>query len=268
MKKIIFTVILFMIFNTSYCQDRFFARTYTSNILPKGGIDLELWHTSRFGHKGQFFHAQDQRMELEIGLGKNIQTSVYFNRYQTRFSESANETTVTNEIGFSNEWKWKLSDPTANKIGFALYGEWGFKGGDELELEAKLIFDKNVGKSLLAFNITGEYEKEFEWSNNEVESDNWALPVELAFGYQYLIRPKLGIGFEVVNHNEIIKKDGWINSVFFAGPTFNFRHDKWFIIANYLPQLGNVHKTYFSPSSKVLDSQERAQARIIAGISL
>ena len=80
---------------SAFGQDRYFARTYTANVLPKGSIDIEFWHTSRFGHKDQFFHAQDQRLEVEIGLGKKLQTAFYFNRYQKRFSESADETTTT-----------------------------------------------------------------------------------------------------------------------------------------------------------------------------
>ena len=84
-------VILILCSGSSYAQDRFFARTYTSDVLPKGAVDLELWHTSRFGHSGQFFHAQDQRMEVEFGLGKNLQTAIYFNRYQKRFSETADD---------------------------------------------------------------------------------------------------------------------------------------------------------------------------------
>jgi len=143
-------------------QDRNFVRTYQSTVLPKGAIDLEFWHTSRFGHAGQFFHAQDQQMEVEFGLGKNWQTAFYLNRYQQRFSTSADGTTTSNEIGFSNEWKVKLSDPVANKLGLALYGEWSLKGGDELELETKLILDKVIGKHLFAFNAVYEFEKEFE----------------------------------------------------------------------------------------------------------
>lgn len=269
MKKIELTAISILLFSAcSFAQDRYFARTYTTNVLPKGAIDLEFWHTSRFGHKDQFFNAQDQRMELEFGLGKNVQTSFYFNRYQKRFSETASGTSVSNEIGFSNEWKWKLSDPDANRIGFALYEEWGVKGGDELELETKLIFDKNIGKNIFAFNVSVEFEKEFEWNGNKVDANNWAAPVELNFGYQYLVNPKLGLGFEIRDHNDIAKTDGWKNAVFFGGPTINFRNDKWFVIANYLPQWGNVHKTSFAPSSKVLDDLERTEARIIIGISL
>ena len=253
---------------SSFAQDRYFGRTYTSNVLPKGAIDIEFWHTSRFGHDNGFFHAQDQRMELEFGLGKKLQTAFYFNRYQKRFSETANGTVTSNEIGFSNEWKLKLSESGHNKIGSAVYAEWGIKGGDEAELEAKIILDKSIGKNLFAFNGVIEYEREFEWKNNKTIADNWAAPVEFNLAYMYNVNYALGLGFEIRNHNEIAKTSGWEHSVFFGGPTLNYRGNNWFVIANYLPQWGNVHKTVYAPYSKVLDEHERTEARIILGISL
>ncbi len=267
MKKIF--VLIFSISTLStLAQDRFFARTYTSHVLPKGAIDLEFWHTSRFGHKNQFFHAQDQRIEVEFGLGKNILTAFYFNHFQKRFSETNNGTTTSSELGFSNEWKFKLSDPSANKIGSALYIEAGIKGGDEVSIETKIILDKYVGKSLFAFNGVAEFEKEFEWKNGSVKSEGWSTPVEFDLAYMYNIKPSLGLGLEIVNKNDIAKNEGWKNSIFYAGPTLNFRNNKWFVILNYLPQLGNVHKTVYSPDNKVLDDHERAEARILLGISL
>ncbi len=253
---------------SSFSQDRYFARTYTSTVLPKGAIDIEFWHTSRFGHRDQFFHAQDQRMELELGLGKNWQTAFYFNRYQKRYSESANGTITSNEIGFSNEWKYKVSDPGRKKIGVALYGEWGVKGGDELELETKIILDKSFGKSLFAFNGAVEYEKEFEWENNKLRAVNWEAPVEFNLAWMYNLTLSTGLGFEIRNRNTIVRKNGWENSVLFGGPTFNYRGNNWFVIANYLPQWANIRKTAYAPYSKVLDNLERAEARIILGISL
>lgn len=267
MKKIIVLVLILSAGIITKAQDRYFARTYNSNVLPKGAIDLEFWHTSRFGHQNQFFHAQDQRMEIEIGLGGNVQTAIYFNRYQKRFSEGTDGTTNSNEIGFSNEWKWKVSKPSA-KMGIALYGEWGIKGGDELELETKFILDRWMGKHLVAFNGVYEYEKEFEWEGGKLRSNNWEMPFEFDLAYMYNLRPSVGIGFEIRNHNEIVKSDGWEHSVFFGGPTLNFRGNNWFIIANYLPQWGNVHKTAAAPLSKVLDEHEKAEARILVGVSL
>ena len=258
--------LVFFIIAAVKAQDRFFARTYTTNILPKSAVDLELWHTSRFGHLNQYYNAQDQRMEVEVGLGKSWQTAFYFNRYQTRFSDSAQGTSVANEIGFSNEWKWKASGPS-RKLGIALYGEWGIKGGDEVELEAKLILDRNFGRNLLAFNGVVEYEKEFEWENGKVKSDEWESAVELDLAYMYNITTSFGIGLELRNHNEITT-EAWEHSVLFGGPTINYRGNNWFVIANYLPQWVNLHKTAVAPGNKVLDEHERTEVRILIGISL
>lgn len=266
-RLILITVIIYGAMNAQ-AQDRYFARTYQTNVLPKGAIDLEFWHTSRMGHSGQFYHAQDQRMEIEVGLGKKWQTAIYFNRYQTRQSTSPDGTEVSNEVGFSNEWKVKLSDPVANKLGVALYGEWSVKGGDELELESKIILDKVIGKHLIAFNGVYEFEKEFEWEAGRVKSDGYAMPVELDLAYMYNASKNLGIGFEIIDHNEIAKGEGWEYSVLFGGPTINFRGNRWFVIANYLPQWHNLHKTDIAPGNKVLDAHERAEARILVGISL
>jgi hypothetical protein len=125
-----------------------------------------------------------------------------------------------------------------------------------------------VGKSLFAFNGVAEFEKEFDWKNNSVESEGWRTPIEFDLAYLYSLRPTFGVGFEIANRNDIAKGEGWKNSIFYAGPTLNFRGNKWFVIANYLPQLGNVRKTIYSPANKVLDEHERAEARILLGISL
>src|SRR2546423_1084291 len=110
MKKTIVVILTFCFLNTQ-SQDRYFAQTYTTDILGKGAIDLELWHTSRIGHESGFFHGMDQRMELEAGLGKNWQTAFYFNRLQEMESDSAGNIKNKSETGFSNEWKYRLTKP-------------------------------------------------------------------------------------------------------------------------------------------------------------
>lgn len=256
-----------MISEHCFSQDRYFARTYQTTVLPKGGIDLEFWHTSRVGHKNAFFHAQDQRMELEFGLGKNFQTAFYFNRFQKTSIDSFNNNTTSIEIGFSNEWKWKLSDPISNTLGSALYSEIGWKG-DEIELETKLILDKQIGKNLFAFNLVAELEHEIKKENGKTELELEETPVELDFAYMRNLSKSWGIGFEIVNHNDIGRPNGWENSVWYAGPTFNYRGNRWFVIANFLPQLFNGHKTSFFPNNKVLDEHERFEGRLIIGITL
>jgi hypothetical protein len=84
-----FYILLFALCShlSALTQDRYFTRTYTSNVLPKGAIDLEIWHTTKMGHSNQYYNAQEQRIELEFGLGKKWQTAFYFNRYQKIASE-------------------------------------------------------------------------------------------------------------------------------------------------------------------------------------
>jgi hypothetical protein len=142
--KFILSISFLLFVCASQSQDRYFARTYTANVLGKGAVDLELWQTSRFGHDNQFFHAMDQRMELEVGLGKDLQTAFYFNHFQVSSGDSAGNIIHETETGFSNEWKWQINKPT-QKINVALYGELGVKG-DEFEFESKLIFDRTFGK--------------------------------------------------------------------------------------------------------------------------
>ena len=265
MRKYILSLGLLLFGFISNSQDRYFARTYTANVLQKGGVDLELWHTSRFGHNDQFYHAMDQRMELEIGLGKNLQTAFYFNHFQQSFSDSSGTIIHKNESGFSNEWKWQINNP-AKKTNVALYGELGVKG-DEIEIESKLILDRAFGKNLVAFNLVYEMEYEFERENNKTKLQLAQTPVEIDLAYIYFFKPQLGLGIETVNHNDIVK--GKINnSLLYAGPTLTYRSGSWFVIANYLPQLVNLRKTSFSPFKRDLGNHERGEARILLGFSL
>ena len=246
-------------------QDRYFARTYTSSILPRGSIDLELWHTSRMGHESQFYYGMDQRMEMEVGLGKYWQTALYFNHYSERKSTSADGTVVENEMGFSNEWKVRIANETKSRPSIALYGEWGVKGGDELELEGKVIADKSLGKHLLALNLVGEKEYEWAWQNQKTTIEG-AINAEIDLGYLYNFSIPFGAGVEVVDRNRF-EAGKWDYSVLSAGPTLNYRGDRWFVLLNVLPQWSNLHKTPVAPGKRDLMNNERVEARIIAGIS-
>ena len=167
-------------------------------------------------------------------------------------------------------WKWKLSDPVANGVGFALYEELEV-GGNNFEFETKLIFDKRWQKDLLAFNIVGVYEIEREVTReNNVTVAEWehSSPVELYLGYLHFLKPQLGIGLEVRNNNEIVEDDGWMNSVFFAGPVVHFSVRKFFANLSVLPQLGNLRKTDAAPGNRDLNSFEQAEIRLLIGYSL
>lgn len=102
-------------------------------------------------------------------------------------------------MSISNEWKYKLTDPVADPVGFAIYGEWGL-GLDEFELEGKLIFDKKINNIFLALNtvIEKEWETEIENGEEEIKSE---LLYEFDFGCSYLATPNFSYGIELRNHN-------------------------------------------------------------------
>ena len=83
--KYIFAIFIFLAFaTTTFSQDRVFAYTYQTNVLNKGDFDLEFQNTLRMGKVGAFSpyvfgQHLDQRLELEIGLGKKVQTAFYLN---------------------------------------------------------------------------------------------------------------------------------------------------------------------------------------------
>ncbi len=266
MVKYILSVVLLPGFLFTYAQDRYFSYTYTSDVLWKGNIDIELWHTSRFGHQNEFYHAMDQQGEVEIGLGNNFQTAVYFNRFDVTKIDSNNTTFHTSEMGLANEWKFKMTNPYTNFLGSALYTELGLKG-DELDLETKLILDKSLGKHLIALNLVCEFSHAINKVNNRYRFKLVETPIEMDLAYLYTIHKDFGIGVEMRNAN-LIQKGQWQNSVLFGGLTVNYRAENWFIILGASKQISNLHTTADFPFKKVLTINESNAIRLILGVSL
>jgi hypothetical protein len=274
-KWLILFIFLLACYADMYAQDRLFAYTYQTNVLNKGDFDLEFQNTLKTGKTGSyspyvFGQHLDQRLELEFGLGKKIQTSFYLNSELFNYADTSSiDLNQELKISFSNEWKWKLSDPVANKIGFGLYGELEL-GGNNVEFEGKILLDKKLQNDLFAFNIVGKYEIEKEISRTDnITKAVWThnSPVEFYFGYLHSFNPQISFGLEAKNNNDITEKDGWINSVFFAGPAFHAGMGKCFINISALPQLMNLHKTDNAPGNRDLNDFEAMEFRVLAGYS-
>ena len=242
MKKYLFIGFL-MLSVSSFAQDRLFTYTYQSNVLNKGQKELEVWSTLRAG-RTDFFNAFDHRLEFEVGLGGNLQTSFYLNYGYSKGIETDNgvQSLVSeNSYGFSNEWKLKLSDPVVDPIGSALYLEYGL-GTDETELEAKLILDKQLGKSTHALNLVGEYEIErsFEPNGSQIDVKSEAeYKLELNYGYSYKLNKNLALGLEVMDQNTL-SGGNWEYSVLSAGPTLSYNIQGFWVNLTCMPQLTDL----------------------------
>ncbi|MFN0276417.1 MAG: hypothetical protein ACKVPJ_11760 [Chitinophagales bacterium] len=265
-------VFVFYAFN-AFAGDRDFTYTYQSTVLGKGHRELELWFTYKTG-KNIFYNALDHRAEFEIGLGKNIQTAFYLNLGYSSSSSfvELNPDVYTIEsskglsLGFSNEWKWKLSDPVANAVGSALYAEVSVEPG-EFELEGKVILDKKIGNFITAFNLEGEIEFEAEPELHFDESGivsmetEWekGKKVELNYGLTYAFNNSFSAGFEVRNHN-VFKEGVWEHSALYAGPVISIKQETWWLAFTALPQI-----TDLKGDGLDLNDHEKLQSRVLLG---
>ncbi len=256
-------------------QDRVFNYTYQSTILNPGQREIEVWNTLRTGRE-DYYRALDSRIEFEFGLAKNVQVAFYLNS-----STSSKEIRTTNLIGadkvsiedetefsFSNEWKYKLADPVANMIGMALYGEITV-APKEFELEAKLIFDKKIGRTMHALNLVAEneWETEIESEKNgnviteevEIESE---FKFEFDYGFSYNINSNWHVGAEIRNKNTVEDSE-WYSSALYAGPGFSYAKGPIWINLTILPQVAGLKNPYDDGNSLLLKSNEKLETRLL-----
>jgi len=246
-------------------QDRIFTYTYQSNVLNKGQNELESWHTIRTG-RDDFYLRYDNRTEYEIGLGSNLQTAFYLNlgsKTVTITSDSIKSLSTSNNLGFSNEWKFKLLDPVANVMGLALYGEVGIST-DEIEVEGKIIVDKKIGIFTIAFN--GVYEQEFapEYKNQELE---WETEQKLD-GY-LAFACFLGSGFHLTQENAIknVFDGGQIaHSALYSGIGFSYSMDKFWVNFTAMPQITSFNGA--TNNNLNLNEYEKIQFRLLFSFML
>lgn len=255
-------------------QDRMFVRTYQSLTLAKGTKDVEVWNTYRAGRQ-YFYNRLDQRMEFEVGLTDKLQTSVYLNVEHS--AEGAHLDTLggiadtsingiykSTLFSVSSEWKLKLSDPVANAIGSAVYAELTI-APSEVEVEGKLILDKKTNKNIFALNLVGEYEVGFDVKKGKTETEK-ELKAEIDLAYMRMLKPHLGLGLELRNHN-IFVESKMEHSAMFGGPTLFYSSNSFFIILNVLPQWSNLRVNDENPKNLDLSEYEKVESRLLIGFN-
>lgn len=240
MKKLVLASILLLSTMTILAQDRVFNYTYQSAVLNKGVKELEVWTTVLQG-KEDYYREIQNRVEYEIGLGSNLQTAFYLNTKQkAKFDEALGEIVMSStEISISNEWKYKFSDPVANRIGFAGYAELTV-ATDELEIELKAILDKKIGKTMQALNFTFEPEWETTTKNGKVSTAT-ELKYDINYAFAYEINKNWNLGAEIINRNVYIKDDSFTHSALFAGPTVAYNTEKFWVNLSVSPQVAGLN---------------------------
>ncbi len=227
-------------------DERRFTFVYEATTLPRGSAEYEQWVTWKT-HKGtdSDFDRIDFRHELEFGLTDRLQLALYVSDW--RYQDGA---TVDDGAEWRNaavEVIYRLTDPVTDPVGLALYGE--VKLGDELlELEGKLIAQKDIGKWVVAWNGTIEA----EWEGSDFDQDKGKLEQSLGASYQF--SPGLLGGFELLHEVEYEDWSRWGDHVLYLGPNLSYRPGQWWATITPLAQVTDV------------DSEPDFQIRVIFGI--
>jgi hypothetical protein len=252
-----------LLFGTSPAgaDERHFPFTYETSVLPAGAREIEIWNTWRVGRQ-RFFSQLDHRVEFEVGLGHRLQTAFYLNFSSYALDDALGDRKQGFDFrGISSEWKLKLLDPIADVIGFAPYLE--IEGSADLfELEAKLIFDKRIGRTLFAANIVGAQEWWFKpGGGTKHESE---LEVDLAGSY--LFTPNVSVGLETRGRTEIAD-EGWEHTACYVGPVAAYSTAWWWAAFTASRQIAGVQS---SPASTfyTLDAHEHYQVRLLFSFHL
>ena len=241
-------------------NERHFTYTYESAVLPAGARELELWSTFRSG-RTSFYSRLDQRAEFEVGLSDRLMTAFYLNWRDVATQDPATGDAVSSFQwdGISSEWKYKLSDPVADRLGAALYGEVSL-GTRAFEIESKLILDKRVGSNLFAYNLV----LDGEWERQPGGTDLDEVGLEHNLAWTHFFQPRLAAGLEVRSHTAFTSQHRPEYSALFAGPVISYTGQSWWVALTALGQLPAIKRSVDQPNQRlVLDDHERVNVRVL-----
>jgi hypothetical protein len=227
---------------------RRFTYVYEATTATPGSVESENWVTWKTSPaEERDFNSLDFRHELEFGLTDHLQMGVYLADWGYR------EDPAAHEHGFSYqssavELIYNLSNPTTDLLGTALYQE--VRGGpEELDLESKVILQKNIGRFVLGYNVT----MEAVWEGDRLEERGGEF--SQAFGLSYEVSPAFLLGAELLHEIDLPDWSEAEDSVVYGGPNVSYRHGNWWATVTPLIQLTDIA------------SEVDFQARLIFGFS-
>lgn len=212
---------------------RRFTYVYEATTSAPGSVEGETWVTWKTSPADERrSNGLDFRHEIEFGITDRLQAAIYVADWGYR------EDPGTNEHGFSYqdsaiELIYNLTNPTTDLLGLALYGE--IRGGpEELELESKVILQKNLGRFVVAYNGT----LEAKWEGNHLEERGGEIAQSL--GVSYEVSPAFLVGAELLHEIDLPDWSDAGDSIVYGGPNISYRHGNWWATLTPLAQLTNV----------------------------
>lgn len=271
---------------------------YGAETLPQGKWEAYQWVTLRTGKAEGTYSAFDLRTEIETGLTDRLQAAFYVNARSHHIDgvPGLEDRDSFAFQGASAEFKYRLRSPYIDGYGLALYIEPGYNRIDkisgeveeELELETKLIFQKNFLEDTLIWSLNYTLEPEWAIGHHEDDEEEEAshagdapaehedeageehearkeLAEELATGVSCRIANRWFVGTELRLHSEWPDFSHREHLAAFLGPTLHYGGERFWWTATVLPQIWGW------PDDEVtelqLDEHERLEVRFKLGVN-
>jgi hypothetical protein len=260
-----------------------FGYVYSAETLSKGEREASQWVTARLGKEGGSYAGYDLRTEIETGLTDRLQAAFYVNTRAHRIHgvEDLEDRSSYQFQGVSAELKYRLRSPRHDGYGLALYVEPGYNrvsrvSGEvekELELETRVIFQKNFLDDTLIWSLN--YTLEPEWaigSNEEHGAEDEPgeegearreLSEELSTGLSFRVASDWSAGVELVARSVWPDFSHRESTALYLGPNLSYGAGRWWGSLSVLPQL----RAWPSAGASGLDLHdgERLQVRLKLG---
>lgn len=218
---------------TSQAGARRFTYVYEATTAAPGTFELESWVTWKGDREDDGRYRQfDFRHEIEFGLTDRLQMAVYVADWSYRRGNSI-ESEGSVYTGSAVELMYNLTNPATSPLGSALYGELKI-GEDVVELESKIILQKDFGPLVFAYNVT----LEAEWEGEDLDERKGEF--QQTFGASYQVRPQFLLGAEILHEVEFPEWQEAEPSVVYAGPNMSVRAGNWWATVTGLAQVTAV----------------------------
>jgi opacity protein-like surface antigen len=275
---------------TASADENIFGYAYGAETLPKGKWEIYSWNTARLDKGKGHYNAFDFKQEIEFGVTDRFQMSLYFNERYHDFSPDAleEEGEEGEELESSKglhrfayegnqlSFKYAVLSPFKDPVGLAFYIEPGYSlvhkvTGEkvtELELEAKIILQKNFFEDQLitTLNLTAEFEWERARPANG-EEYNGEMIWEVTGGISYRVARNWYVGVEGRYHTEFPNMD--VNNqehwAIFIGPNIHYGAERWWATLTWLPQVAGWPNDDERSSSLHFGEHERNEIRLKVG---
>ncbi len=232
---------------TASAGQRKFAYSYETLTAPVGSVEFEnsvTWkHSGGDGRVDQF----DFRHEFEFGVTDRLQVGLYVADWSLSDSRSERRARYQHS---GVEVICNLTNPTTDFIGSALYGEV-LVGDRSIELEGKLLLQKNFGPVTLVYNAIIEA----GWAGATLQHlDERRGEFAQTLGVSYQMSPHFNVGAELLHEVDLPAWRAAGKSIVFAGPNASFRDGRFFATVAGLFRVSNQ------------DDEPDLQTRLIFGV--